>query len=109
MDTKHIRLHLDNINSVSKPTAIMGNSQDRSNSMDDVHPTAPGARDGAMPTKLEEGTEPVPPYAAAEEADEGMLGDEQAALIDYKTLTWWYVPPRGCPQGLRSRETNPCI
>ncbi|KAH7368079.1 aromatic and neutral aliphatic amino acid permease [Plectosphaerella cucumerina] len=34
----------------------------------------------------EEGAEPVPPY---NDAGEDLMGVEQAALIDYKTLTWW--------------------
>lgn len=51
------------------------------------------AAQGEAPKHVKQGDEaaaeqPVPPY---QDADEGLMGDEQAAVIDYKTLSWWCV------------------
>lgn len=62
----------------------MGRSLDSRNGADDVDPAASGAIEAPPAAKVDSGNDAVPPYAA-----ESMMAGEQAALIDYKTLTWW--------------------
>jgi hypothetical protein len=46
------------------------------------------------PVDQEKGVNNSPPAFVAEPRnDDAILGDEEAEIIDYKTLTWWYVHP----------------
>lgn len=49
-------------------------------------------KSAAAPEDQEKGVANAPPAFVPEPRnDDAVLGDEEAEIIDYKTLTWWYV------------------
>lgn len=51
-------------------------------------------KSAAAPEDQEKGFNNAPPaFVPDPRHDDAVLGDEEAEIIDYKTLTWWYVSP----------------
>lgn len=49
-------------------------------------------RASAQPVDQEKGISDSPPaFAPAHKNEDAVMAGEEAELIDYKTLTWWYV------------------
>lgn len=69
----------------------MGNEADLNNNQatpEMAEAQKQGKKDGSSTT------EPAPAYVPATTEENSVLAGEDGEIIDYKTLTWWYVGPR---------------